>query len=71
MELLLYPRLSTCSRRAIRRKKGRFGRDYDYRPYGNLVRRLANETGNSSEWVVDQLLKEREYLLSQGDAAIL
>lgn len=71
MELLLYPRLSTCSKRAIRRTNRSYGRPYEYRPYGNLVRRLSQETGQSSEWVIDQLLKERQYLLSQGGAAAL
>lgn len=71
MELLLYSKLSTCSRRAIRRKKGRFGRPYEYRPYGNLVRRLSRETGQSSDWVLDQLAKERQYLLSQAGAEAL
>lgn len=71
MDLLLYPRLSTRSRRAIRRTKKSYGRPYEYRPYGNLVKRLSNETGQSSEWVMDQLLKEREFLLSQGGAAAL
>lgn len=71
MELLLYQKLSTCSRRAIRRKSGPYGRKYEYRPKGNLLRRLANETGQSPEWVYDQLIKERKYLLDQGGAVAL
>ncbi len=71
MELLLYPKLSTCSRRAIKRKRGRYGNPYEYRPYGNLVRRLSQETGQSQEWVLDQLTKERNYLLAQDGATAL
>lgn len=64
-DLILYPRLSTRSRRAIRRVKKRWGQPYEYRPRGNLLRRLANETGQTLEWVFDRLLEERAYLISQ------
>jgi hypothetical protein len=70
MELLLYPKLSTRSRRAIRKEKGRWGHPYDYRPRGNLLSRLAFETGLSKEQVYDQLLKERHYLLSKDGEVI-
>jgi hypothetical protein len=71
MELLLYPRLSTRSRRAIRRKKGRYGRSYEYRPYSNLVNRLSRETGQTPEWVLDQLAKEQDYLMGLDGATAL
>jgi hypothetical protein len=32
---------------------------------------LASETGQSSEWVYDQLVKERLFLLAQGGAVAL
>lgn len=70
MKLLLYPKLSTCSKRAIRRVKKRWGHPYEYRPRGNLVKRLAIETGYSEEWVYDRLLEEREYLISQLSLAV-
>lgn len=65
MELELYYKLSTCSRRAIRRRKGAFGRPYYYRPRGNLLARLAEETGRSKEEIFDQLMKERDEILSK------
>lgn len=71
MELILYPKLSTCSRRAIRRVNGRWGTPYEYKPRGNLIRRLSEETGYSMEWVADRLMEERTYLISQGAAAAL
>lgn len=71
MELLLYPRLGTTSKRAIRRVKHRWGHPYEYRPRGNLIRRLSEETGYSYEWVQDRLMEERQYLISQGAATAL
>ncbi len=71
MELLLYPKLSTCSRRAIKRVRGRWGRPVEYRPYGNLVRRLSKETGQSAEWVLDQLARERKYLIDRPGEEVL
>jgi len=71
MELFFYYKLGTCSRRAIRRKNSRFGRPYDYRPRGNLLRRLSEESGFSKEQVLEKLMAERDYLLSQGGATAL
>lgn len=71
MELRLYYKLGTQSRRAIRRSKTRYGRPYEYRPRGNLIRRLANETGQSYEQVLDQLMEERRELIRLGSAAAL
>jgi len=65
-ELRLYRQLSTRSRRAIRRKNGRFGRPYDYRPRGNLLARLANANSMPVVEVYAQLLREREILLREG-----
>lgn len=65
MELLLYRKLSTRSKRAMRRPRGKFGQPYEYRPRGHLVKRLAQETGQPIEWVYDQIAKEREYLVNQ------
>lgn len=64
MNLQLYPRLSTRSRRALTKTKGRFGRVYYYKPRGTLLQRLSSETGLSIEDVYNQLMRERNYLLS-------
>lgn len=65
MELLAYPRLSTCSKRAISRQKTYFGRAYQYAPRGRLLARLSRELGISKDAVYSQLMQEREYLLKQ------
>ena len=62
-ELLLYHQLSTRSQRAIRKTKGRFGRDYHYSPRGNLLERLAEQNGMTKEEVYHQLVRERQFLL--------
>lgn len=63
MELELYFKLQTKSKRAILKTKGKFGRDYVYNPRGDLLIRLSSETGKPIEEVHRQLLREREYLL--------
>lgn len=63
MELKAYYRLSTRSRRAIAKTKGRFGRPYHYSPRGNLLTRLSRELGMSREAVYSLLMREREYIL--------
>lgn len=63
MDFLLYDRLSTCSKRALRRIKGRGGRPYQYRPRGNLLQRLASETGMTVSAVYLQLMDERDALI--------
>ncbi|GAB4465534.1 MAG: hypothetical protein OHK0037_20390 [Elainellaceae cyanobacterium] len=59
----LYPKLSTCSRRAMARVKRRNGMPYYYRPRGPLLHRLARETGWPIESVYTRLMQERETLL--------
>jgi hypothetical protein len=44
MNLTLYPRLSTRSKKALTRKTGHWGKPYNYRPRGILLQRLARET---------------------------
>jgi hypothetical protein len=63
MEILLYPRLSTRSRRALLKTKKQFGKQYHYSPRGDLLKRLSQETGMSIEQVYRQLHEERAYLL--------
>jgi hypothetical protein len=63
MELKAYYRLSTRSRRAIAKTKGRFGNPYHYSPRGNLLMRLSRELGMSRDAVYSLLMQEREYIL--------
>lgn len=65
MDLIIYPRLGTTAKRAIVRRKKRYGRDYEYRPRITLVNRLVEELGWSQEQVLDQISAERRYLLSR------
>jgi hypothetical protein len=65
MNLTLYPKLGTDSKKALLRKNGRWGKPYIYRPRGYLLERLARETGMTINQVRSQLEKERNYLLQQ------
>jgi len=65
MTLDLYYRLGTCSRRAITKTRKKYGRPYIYRPRGDLLERLAQETGLSLWDVRQKLYEEREELLQQ------
>ncbi|MFM7885244.1 MAG: hypothetical protein ACKPCM_00795, partial [Pseudanabaena sp.] len=58
MQLQAYSRLSTCSRRAIRRQKTHFGKTYQYTPRGRLLVRLSRELGMTKEAVYQQLMRE-------------
>lgn len=63
--LLLYPMLSTRSRRAISRLKRRNGMPYYYRPRFPLLRRLSRETGWTIDQVYIRLMQEREIIIRQ------
>ena len=65
MNLTLYPKLNTRSKKALTCKTGRWGKPYNYRPRGRLLERLARETGLTLNQVRSQLEKEREYLIAQ------
>jgi len=65
MNLTLYSKLSTRSKKALTRKNKQWGKPYYYRPRGHLLERLARETGMTIDQVRSQLEKEREYLLQQ------
>jgi hypothetical protein len=65
MELILWHKLQTNSRRAIIKTKGRWGSPYRYIPRGDLLKRLSLETGSSIERCYAQLQIEREFLLRQ------
>jgi uncharacterized Fe-S cluster-containing protein len=51
------------SQNAIKRRKWRYGSVYVYRPYSNLVKRLAKELGLTEGEVRKQIQKERAWLM--------
>lgn len=63
MQLKLYPKLSTRSKRAILRTTKRFGNPVTYNPRVCLLKRLSSETGLSEKEVRQQLIRERQWLL--------
>lgn len=63
MELICYPRLYSCSRKAIKRRTTHWGRPYYYNPRGDLLVRLSQELNLTLTEVYEQLQKEREFLL--------
>lgn len=65
MNLLFFDTLSTCSKRALLRRRGRYGNPYQYRPQRRLVLRLAYEFRMTETQVLEQLVKERNYFLNQ------
>jgi hypothetical protein len=65
MVLIAYARMKTCSRRAMKRTTTKFGRPYHYRPRNNLVQRLQTELGMTYEQVLDQIERERQYLIAR------
>jgi len=65
MNLTLYQKLSTRSKKALVKKKGCWGKPYIYRPRGTLLLRLSRETGLTIDQVRSQLEREREYLIAQ------
>jgi hypothetical protein len=62
MELILYRRLGTLSRRVLLR---RTRQSSAYTPRRHLLARLSKETGMTMGQVWVQLEKEQEYLLNQ------
>ncbi len=66
MNLTLYPKLSTRSKKALARKNSYWGKPYLYRPRGTLLLRLSRETGLTVDQVRSQLEREREYLIAQN-----
>lgn len=62
MELIIYGRLSPCSKRAIRRVRKKWGHSYQYTPRQILINRLCAELNWSEEQVRNQIIKEREFI---------
>lgn len=63
MELICYPLLSTCSKRAIIRTRKSWGHPVWYNPRKSLILRLSQELNLTNEQVIEQLTREREWLL--------
>jgi len=63
MKLICYPLMNLRSKRAILRTRKQWGHPVGYNPRRVLVERLACELNLSPESVLDQLQKEREFLL--------
>lgn len=63
MNLICYPLLSTRSKRAILKTKKSWGHVYWYNPRGDLLVRLSKQLNLPITKVVEQLEKEREFLL--------
>lgn len=71
MQLLIYPRLSPRSQKAMRRRwktKGKYyskrvWRKYEYTPRRNLIYRLSVELGLSDRQIREQIVEERIYIL--------
>ena len=61
----IYPLLSTCSRRSMRRKVTRMGKDFIWFPSNRLLNSLVKKTGFSREYLKNQLMVERDYLLRE------
>jgi len=64
-QVKIYKSLSTCSRRAIKRKKTRGGKSYYYNPRGDLLERLSRDFGLSIEAVYLELLDMRAQFVPQ------
>jgi AraC-like DNA-binding protein len=60
MDLILYPKLGTFSRRVLLRRT----QPNAYKPRRHLLKRLSRETGMTMGQIWEQLEKEREYLLN-------
>lgn len=65
MTIEIYSRLSTCSRRCMRRryKKGWHHKKFVYSPRSTLVYRLMKELGWDFEKVRREIMRERRIIL--------
>ena len=62
MDLPIYNRLNTRSKRAMRRVRKRWGHPYQYNPRNVLIQRLSSELGLTEQEIREQIAKEREFL---------
>lgn len=65
MELKLYPLLSWKAKKRFAYRKFRYGKEVSYKPHGVLIKQLRQKTGMDAGDIVEQLKKERKYLLKQ------
>lgn len=65
MKLVVFPRLQTQSKRAFLKTRGKYGRPYQYQPRIDLLFRLQKELGLTVGEVLDQIGREREFLLKR------
>lgn len=65
METPFYDSMNFVTKRRFTRIKMTFGKEKPYRPHGALVQNLGRAFGMEATRVVEQLHKERAYLLKQ------
>jgi hypothetical protein len=65
LQLKIWHRLSTRSRRSITKVRGKNGRIHQYRPKGDLLNALSVEFDLSPEDAYAELAKIRRYWLAQ------
>ena len=63
MNLVIYPILSTRSKRAMLRLNPKNGSG-QYIPHGDHLERLAGKLGINKDQVLDQIARERKFLLN-------
>ncbi len=62
-QIKIWQKLSTCSKRAMRKTKKKFGRPYFYNPRGDLLRNISERFGIGVEDAYFDLLEIREEVL--------
>lgn len=65
MNQYIYAKLSTTSKRAIKKTKGRFGKKYEYNPRSDFVTRLATKFKITDAQMRRELWKIRQELINQ------
>ncbi|OKH38344.1 hypothetical protein NIES2119_09920 [[Phormidium ambiguum] IAM M-71] len=65
METPFYDSMNFVTKRRFTRIRMAFGKEKPYRPHGTLVQNLCKAFGWDATRVVEQLHKERNYLLKQ------
>lgn len=63
MRLICYPLLNLRSQKAILRVRKKWGHPYRYNPRKQLITRLSEQLQMSETEIVEQLEREREFLL--------
>jgi len=63
----LWNELCTCSKRAMRKTKGKYGRTYFYSPRGDLLKRIAEKRRISHSEAFNLLQELRQEILKRED----